>query len=148
MSPLVLVTGASGFLAGALLRRLRALGVPALGVARRRGGDWLQVDAYQEAPATPVIVHLAETAHRGDHNAAGDSAAAAMTDALQALLQRRPSRLVYASSAAVYGDEADTPRREGDPVFAADSYARMKLAHERLVTGTAGMARGCPGTTC
>lgn len=140
MAPSVVVTGASGFLGQAVLRALQARGVAALGLARRPGGTWQQVSAYTQAPQAKVIVHLAETSHRGTLNRAGEAAAAALEATLRTLLARGYPRFVYASSAAVYGDEATTPRRESDPVSDTDLYARMKLAHEDLVTSAPGVS--------
>ncbi len=129
----VVVTGASGFLGSALVTHFRREGVSVLGVSRRQFPGMLQVANYEDAPVGDVLVHLAEI---NDRSLAQFNGAAYEEQALRTLIALQGkgfSKIVYASSAVVYGDQSKIPRRVGDPVFAVDTYTRIKLASEKLV---------------
>jgi UDP-glucose 4-epimerase len=49
------------------------------------------------------------------------------------------SRVVYASSAVLYGDQEQSLRKVGDPVYALDAYTRLKLASENAVLARDGI---------
>lgn len=133
----IVVTGASGFVGGALMRRLRARGMAAIGVARTPGPAVTTVRRYADTPAGDVLVHLAESGDRARVAAAGPTAEAQAAEALQALMQRGFRRVVYVSSAVVYGDRCAHPRRPDEPVEPVDAYTRIKLAGERMVAAHA-----------
>jgi nucleoside-diphosphate-sugar epimerase len=136
--PRVLVTGASGFLGKAVLAALPN-GVP---VARRALDDptAIQVSDYADLDLTrnDVLVHLAESATIGAVETDGDAAMAAATETLTRLAAKAPTHIVYASSAAVYGDQGETARAPGDPTPNRSVYARIKLANERVVLAAGG----------
>lgn len=52
---------------------------------------------------------------------------------LECLRAKPKARLIYASSAAVYGNPAKLPVRESDPTFPISPYGVSKLASERYV---------------
>jgi UDP-glucose 4-epimerase len=133
----IVVTGASGFVGGALIRRLRARGVAATGVARTPAPGVTTVRHYADTPAGDVLVHLAESGDRARVAAAGPAAEAQAADTLQTLLARGFRRVVYVSSAVVYGDRSTHPRRPDEAVEAVDAYTRIKLAGERAVAARA-----------
>lgn len=129
----VVVTGASGFLGSALVTHFRRAGVSVLGVSRRQFPGLLQVANYEDSPAGDVLVHLAEI---NDRSLAQVNRAVYEEQALRTLIALQGkgfSKIVYASSAVLYGDQSKTPRRVVDPVFAVDAYTRIKLASEKLV---------------
>ena len=154
-----LVTGASGFVGGYLVRSLLADGVDVFAgsLAPPSGGPagarWLSLDvtsaasvADAVADARPdVVFHLAGQASVGgsfedpvgtwDANATGTLR---MVDALP-----RGTRLVLAGSAEVYGavPEAEQPIREERPLRPSNPYAASKCAAEMVCLGVAA-ARG------
>lgn len=157
------VTGATGFLGRALLRRLAADGVAVRALVRRAEDQ----DLVRSLGATPVPGHLdspagcAELVRPGDvvyHAAARVDLLGAWRDfvagtidttrsLLAAALPRRPGRFVYISSAGVY-----LGRRRPGPVSAdtvparparGNYYGRAKLAAEALVRAACAAA-GCP----
>lgn len=135
----VAITGASGFLGRELSARLRASGHSVTALSRRAGPGLVTVADYARDVRTEVIVHLAETSDRRAANAAGEDYERHALATLRALLASGAQRLVYASSAALYGDEAPRPRRIDDPVKATDTYSRLKLASEQLVLTAPGV---------
>ena len=136
----IVVTGASGFVGGHLCRALTAASRDVLGVARKpvTGFAAEQVDDYRQSPTGDVLVHLAEPADRGSVSASGDLHVREAVDVLQCLVERGYGHVVYASSAAVYGDEALASRRVGDRTGGDDPYVHGKLACEALVAKVGG----------
>jgi nucleoside-diphosphate-sugar epimerase len=147
----VLVTGATGFVAGHLIPRLVADGhhVIAAGhdparLPHREGVEPLLVDLGDPSfvaalPAgVDAVVHLVQS---NESFPAGAGALFAVNVAsTQHLLEyaRRAGarRFVFSSSGSVYGT-GERPWREADPPVGAGYYAATKLAAERLVAAYA-----------
>lgn len=134
----VVVTGASGFLGSAVIRECLKRSIPVLGFSRRppaaaADGRVRCVVRYEDAPfpADGRLIHLAEDARIDG----GDSVAPARD--LFEILAARARRIVYASSAAVYGDSCATPWVENDQPQGVGLYVARKRAVE-----TAALARG------
>lgn len=109
-------------------------------VSRRALPNGVQVTDYSEAPAGDVLVHLAQDPDRGRVNSAGTTTENAAVATVKTLLSKGYPRVVFASSAAVYGHASDQPHSPNDPVVANDAYARMKLRSEREVQEQGGAA--------
>lgn len=104
-----------------------------LGVSRRQFPGMLQVAKYEDAPGGDVLVHLAEINDRSLAQANGTAYEEQALRTLISLQKKGFSRIVYVSSAVLYGDQSKNLRRVGDPVIALDTYTRIKLASEKLV---------------
>ncbi len=135
----VVVTGASGFLGGVVVNRLTEAGFDCLGVSRTAVSGICQVASYRDAPAGDVLIHLAETNDRSVANARGASLEADAEQTLDALLAKGYCKVIYASSAVLYGDHWTTPRKISDPVEKVDTYTRIKLASEKAVLAAGGV---------
>lgn len=129
----VIVTGASGFVGAAVMAQLRHQGHHVVGVSRRAAEGCIRVDDYADAPAGEVLVHLAQDNLRSRVNAAGEDAVHDAQATLRTLMRQGRRRVVYASSAALYGDADLHPHRPDDPPRADDTYSRLKLACEQEV---------------
>ncbi len=137
----VVVTGASGFLGSAVARALsQRPNLEVIRVSRRALPHGVRVTDYDEAPPADVLVHLAQDPDRGRVNAAGTTTENAAVATVKALVSKGYKRVVFASSAAVYGHASDQPHMPADPVVANDAYARMKLRCEREVQEQGGAA--------
>lgn len=132
--PVVVVTGASGFVGQALLSCLQREGVSVIGVTRRPQHGLAVVADYADMPVPEgaVLVHLAQ---------ARDASGLFNNRDIELCrtLSSRPWRhIVYASSMIVYGDEKTYPRRPDELISATSDYARTKLTCEKIVTNVGG----------
>ena len=136
----VVITGGAGFLGRAVARELSRRGVEVIGVSRRELPGLLQVDDYAEAPVGDVLVHLAEVSDRTWVEANSGWYEQKALDVLGALLEKGFRRVVYASSAVLYGDQVKVLRGVDDPVLIVDSYTRLKHSSELEVLRRKGAA--------
>lgn len=136
----IVVTGVSGFIGGFLVCALKAQGCEVLGVARSDMQDTLamRVGSYAETPSGDVLVHLAENGDRAVALAAGASYEMATVNTLKTLIAKGFRKVIYASSAAVYGDTSSVQCGVDASVVAGDPYTRTKLACEALVLNAGG----------
>lgn len=139
---MILVTGSAGLVGQALLRVLSAAGYPVRKFDLRtslaqdlRHGDALAASLE----GVTGIVHLAAVsrvawAERDPVlcEAVNVSAVRLLLD--QAMARRERPWLVFASSREVYGDAALLPVAEDAPFAPCNTYARSKVAGERLVS--------------
>jgi UDP-glucose 4-epimerase len=130
----VVVTGASGFLGRAVVRALaQRSGVRVQPVSRQPIADGLRVHSYAETPHGDVLIHLAEEADRQKVAALGAAYQSAAVHTVAELLGRSYARVVYASSALLYGDASSRPHMPDDPVAVTDAYTRLKHTAEQAV---------------
>jgi UDP-glucose 4-epimerase len=122
----VVVTGAAGFLGCAVVRQLAGVQVRVLPVSRRPLPGGVQVPTYRDTPRGDVLIHLAENASQSQVESAGSSYEEEASAVLAAVLAKGYERIVYASSAALYGDFDKTPRKPSDPVHVVNTYTRVK----------------------
>lgn len=135
----IVVTGASGFLGRALMRKLDHTCIEVVGVSRHASPGLVQVESYADAPSGDVLIHLAEACDRHLAEVNGTSYEQAALGTLESLLGKGFDRIVYTSSAALYGDERELLCRVGDPLRIVDTYTRLKYASEQAVLGRKGV---------
>lgn len=135
----IVVTGASGFLGRALMRKLALDGVNVIGVSRHCLPGLVQVASYADAPGGDVLVHLAEASDRRWVEANSTSYEQTVRVTLDSLLRKGFSRIVYASSAVLYGDQSESLRSVEDSVHIVDTYTRLKYLAEDLIRSREGI---------
>jgi UDP-glucose 4-epimerase len=141
-----LITGGAGFIAGHLASALRQCGAEVTLVDAQRGPGCVQLHV-----GTPALGRLLRACgpfdymfHLAARAYAADSVQLPMRDftanlaaTIDLLEQLRAgasgTRLVFASSAAVYGNPARLPIEEGDITVPISPYGVSKLAAERYV---------------
>ncbi|MEQ9325869.1 MAG: NAD-dependent epimerase/dehydratase family protein [Rhodospirillales bacterium] len=147
-----LVTGAAGFIGGALARRLAATGARVIGVdnfsnaSRASVPDGIEfIEADLAEPGIPdrlpqeidVIMHLAGQAsgENSYHEPLRDlqENAASTINMIQLGRKAGISRLVFASSISCYGEAGGTALKESDPLNPKSCYAIAKIAAENYV---------------
>lgn len=100
--------------------------------------DWCCVTDYAQSPSGDVLIHLAENCDRGHVANLGTAYEESISASLSALLAKGYHRIVYASSAVLYGDEDTRPHLTSDRVVITDAYARVKYQSELAVLGLQG----------
>jgi len=135
----VAVTGATGFVAGHLIRRLRSEGYRVIPVTRKSIEGMVTVSHYGNVPEADLIIHLAEEPDRGKVNEQGDSYVELSSGVVRELAARFRGRLIYASSASVYGDKGSQPFSAKSKTYATDIYSLGKLANEAIVAAADGI---------
>ena len=130
----VVVTGASGFLGGRVLQVLAAQqNVEVIAVTRREISGWCRVPDYSQSPVGNVLIHLAEDNDRAQVTKSGRAYEEKVMATLTALLAKGYRRVVYASSAVLYGDADIWAHLPNDPIRSDDAYKRIKRLSELAV---------------
>lgn len=147
----VLVTGGAGFIGSTLVRTLHDKGVSvvvldSLITGKREnvpaGVELIEADIRDAAAVQSAmegvshVVHLAALVSVPESIAqpllTHDVNVVGMLNVLEAARMNGVQRVVYASSAAVYGDEPTLPKREDTPLAPQSPYALSKLQDEQL----------------
>lgn len=151
----ILVTGAAGFIGRRQCAFLRAQGYAVRAVDKVEDFDGETLDlaeagaAREAVKGADAVIHLAAmTGVPGSfdepalcHRDTADST----LNVLTAALEYGVARLVFASSAAVYGDKLDGAAREDAEPSPGSPYAQAKLQAEKHVAAFAG--RGVDGVS-
>ncbi len=154
----ILITGGAGFLGAALANRLVAEGRTVLVLDDLTGGDPRQLDPQvlfnrgdvRDVPklwtllqGVDCVYHLAarvrvpESVHYpSDYNLVNVGGTVALMEAVR---DTGVSRVVFASSAALYGEQARQPIREEQPARPDSPYGVSKLAAEHYVSTLGGL---------
>jgi nucleoside-diphosphate-sugar epimerase len=148
----VVITGAGGFIGGHVLARFRAAGREVVGIVRpgARVQPMPGVRLVERDLATipsladvlqsdDTVVHLAARAHRILDDAADPVEAfrRANVEPVRMLCRSATEanirRLIFISSAKVFGEGRERPYAVTDPIAPAEPYAQSKAEAERLV---------------
>lgn len=146
-APKILVTGASGFVGGAVWRRARALGWTVRGLGRRALADPDYVSIDLSRPFTldfepDVVIHAAARSSpwgsRRDYEAQNVAATQHVVDFCAA--HGRPHLIYVSTGAVLYRDEHQVAMTEQTPAppKPINEYARAKFRGEQRVRGYAG----------
>src|SRR5688500_7653862 len=153
----IVVTGAAGFIGTSLVRRLRRDRFTVLAIvrsdpptrARAEGVQYIvrdleRIDSLADVlRAGDVVMHLAARVHQmndrdGDAHAAYRSANVEVARMLcHSMAECGSRRLVFLSTAKVFGEGRDRPYRHDDPLAPADEYAASKADAEQAVRALA-----------
>jgi nucleoside-diphosphate-sugar epimerase len=160
--PRIVITGASGFVGAHLIDRCVQAGYEVIGIVRpgtraRPVGRRVQIidrDLERVGSLTDVlragdaVVHLAGRAHVV-HERASDPLAvfraanvAPTTTICRSAVEAGATRVVFISSAKVYGEGRDAPYTLADALAPHDAYARSKVEAEEIVRSVGGTAVG------
>jgi len=160
MARTIWITGAAGFIGGAAVRKFCAEGWRVIGFDRQRPDDTSATAAFHVAPIEAWILDAALAAHgqpdvvfhaagTGTVGRAEADPAACFADTVQTtaavidVLSRLAAgaRLIYPSSAAVYGNAGVDVLSETTPLGPISVYGRNKVDAERLCMAAATSGR-------
>jgi UDP-N-acetyl-alpha-D-quinovosamine dehydrogenase len=155
-APRVVVTGASGFIGSHLVRRLREAGVPVLAITRHPPSLPPQLDGVEYVArdlervgsltdvlrADDIVIHLAARVHAMRATESAESAFHAANVAplrilVRSAVDRGARRLLFVSSAKVFGEGRERPYTRADPLAPQEPYARSKAEAEQVVRDAA-----------
>jgi UDP-glucose 4-epimerase len=130
----VVITGASGFLGGALMNQLSELGIQVKGLSRRNIKGLSFVSSYNNicSSSNSILVHLAQQR---------DASVISEGDEVQVchkLASGNWKHIIYASSAVIYGDLNEYASRPDEHVSATSIYTKVKLDCEAIITAAGG----------
>lgn len=130
-----LVTGGSGFIGKYVVRELRANDYEVTCLSRSVESD-ISADLSAVVPDIgerkfDIVVHLAGTSDEAKADAVNRQGTANLIAALTA---KPPKRLVFISSASVYGTNEGEKISEDHPTNPIGEYGKSKLAAERLLS--------------
>lgn len=135
----IVVTGASGFIGRKVLQSLASCQhVEVVPVTRRDIPGWYKVSDYAQSPSGDVLIHLAEDCDRGRVGELGTAYEEDVLATLNSLLIKNYRRIVYASSATLYGDEEPAAHSVTDQLKITDTYSRVKRLSEIAVLNSPG----------
>jgi len=132
----VVVTGASGFLGQHIVAKLCDSQEPDLevvGVSRQKVDGLIHVSDYRKTPSGDILIHLAEENSRAGANVGGANELARSLQTIEDLSKRSFSRIIYSSSAVLYGDKSTDAHKTSDVVEVNDDYSKMKLSGEQAI---------------
>jgi UDP-glucose 4-epimerase len=93
---------------------------------------------YSQSPSGDVLIHLAENNDRAHVANAGQAYEEQVISTLAALIEKGYSRVVYASTAVLYGDANNWAHSSSDSIRIDDAYTRIKRLSELLVLKLSG----------
>lgn len=148
----IAITGAGGFVGGALLRHLTRLGWPVLAISRQpirdpAGASAFPISSYEDVSSLrsafegqDAVVHLAALAHARPAAGAFSANVRSAQAVARAAVEAGVRRLVFVSSIGVNGLQTNgVPFTETTAPAPVEPYSRSKLEAERamsIVTAT------------
>ncbi|WP_299074822.1 NAD(P)-dependent oxidoreductase [uncultured Paraglaciecola sp.] len=136
--PKVVIAGASGFVGKVLTKSLKQSGYRVFPVSRSQSPGVIQVESYSNCPNGDLLIHLAEEPDRIKANSFGDPYLIAATTLTAKLCNQFKGKVIYCSSAVVYGDKNSRPCTELDEAVVSDLYSKIKIQNEKQVIAQGG----------
>lgn len=138
----IIITGASGFLGKSLVDELSQMErFNVVGVSRTaKSSKYIEkVNSYLETPNGDILIHLAECPVQSEVNWQGDNYLKNSSDVLSSLIEKNYKKIIYISSAAVYGHQLVEPVDESGEAFGQDTYSINKIENEKKVVANGGV---------
>ena len=139
VSKKLVVTGASGFIGDAFCQVANNSELTVVPVSRKSNcpGFVFSKD-YCDLPKGDICVHLGEDPDRARVNKRGQKYRLESGKVIDSILNNGFDYVLYASSAAVYGDSGSSPYTEDDFAYGGDEYSAIKLQNEAKILEAGG----------
>jgi UDP-glucose 4-epimerase len=132
----VVITGASGFIGGALLKELRKIGIPVIGLSRHTKKGLTLISSYEDIDFDflnkKILIHLAQPRDAANPSDGNEIVIC------KSLAAKQWQHIIYVSSSVIYGDTEEYPRMPDEVIYDANEYAQVKLACESIITNAGG----------
>lgn len=130
----IYLSGSTGFLGSHIKRRLKK----SFKINQFLGREKL---SYSHSKLDLVnkcsyFIHLSEPSLRSSYN---EKLCLELINNIEVLSKNLNSKMIYFSSASVYGDKSLAPNDENSQTIPYDIYSELKLNNERIVLGNGGM---------
>mgnify|MGYP001262794230 CR=1 FL=1 len=135
----VAITGASGFLGRSISKYLTLFGIECLNITRKDIYKGFKVEDYKDTPDTEIIIHLAQSNNRYYVNDQNEKYIENNLKTTSNIAKKNFRKLIYLSSALVYGDQFDRPRRTNEKVNFYDNYSKIKIKSEEIILDNKGI---------
>ena len=135
----VAITGASGFLGRSISKYLTLFGIECLNITRKDIYKGFKVKDYKDTPDTEIIIHLAQSNNRYYVNDQNEKYIENNLKTTSNIAKKNFRKLIYLSSALVYGDQFDRPRRTNEKVSIYDNYSKIKIKSEEIILDNKGI---------
>lgn len=136
----IVILGASGFVGSALSESLSNEGHQLVLVSRSSRPGYHQFTDIDSLPDAGLVIHLAEESDRSKVAGLGDIYSKESSLTVDRLISKYQGRIIYASSAVVYGDTNHEACTEQYNVEPTDLYSQIKIRNERNVVKAGGIA--------
>lgn len=126
--PKIVITGASGFIGSALITRLKEENIPYVGLTRNNIKGLTQISSYAEYTSDPdsILIHLAQP-NNSKIQSNGEE-----IELFEGLVSSNWKHIIYISSATVYGDKIESPRKTQEEILGYNDYTTVKLKCEKI----------------
>jgi UDP-glucose 4-epimerase len=124
----IVITGASGFIGSALITRLKKENIPYVGLTRKNINGLTTISSYDDyfGDQDSILIHLAQP------NNSKEKSNGEEIKTLEGLLSSNWKHIIYISSATVYGDKIESPRKTQEEIFGYNDYTNVKLKCEKI----------------
>ena len=130
----ILLSGSSGFLGSYLKHyfkdKLEIYTLPGRDIENYLNKKDININEYS------FFIHAAEPALRSDYN---NDLSQSLKNNISILSKKFNTKLIYFSTALVYGDNSFYPNDESSQVESNDEYTKLKLSNEKSVLDNQGM---------
>ena len=126
--PKIVITGASGFIGSALITRLKNENIPYVGLTRKNINGLTTISSYDDysGDQDSILIHLAQP-NNSKKKSKGEE-----IKLLEGLVSSNWMHIIYISSATVYGDKIESPRKTQEEIFEYNDYTTVKLKCEKI----------------
>lgn len=129
----IIITGASGFIGNSVYLKLKSLSYNVVRVSRQKKDSFFYSNNYLSLPDGDILIHLGESSNRALVNLRGEKAYLDNQKVIKHINEKKYTKVIYASSAAVYGDKSANPRKEKEKIIPTDNYSKIKLFSEETL---------------